>query len=82
VNQDTDTRSRARYHQLLRGQEPHRRLQQAANLSKATRTLALAGLRERHPDASPEELRARLTVRLYGRPAAERLLGRIPDDAV
>jgi hypothetical protein len=47
-----------------------------------TRQLALAGIRQRHPDASEEEARARLVVRLYGRAVAERLCGTVPADAI
>jgi hypothetical protein len=46
------------------------------------RELALAGLRLRHPQADEQELRVRLTVRLYGRAAGVRLFGAVPDDAV
>jgi hypothetical protein len=77
----TDAASR-RYHELLRETPPHVRLAQAMALSKMTRELALAGLRSRHPDASPAELRVRLVVRLYGRDAAMRLFGEVPDDAL
>ena len=45
------------------------------------RALAEAGIRERHPDATDEEVRTRLTVRLYGRAAAEKLFGAVPGDA-
>ena len=44
--------------------------------------LALAGLRLRHPQADEQELRVRLTVRLYGRAAGVRLFGSVPDDAL
>jgi hypothetical protein len=47
-----------------------------------TRQLALAGIRERHPGASEEEVRVRLIVRLYGRAVAERLCGTVPVDAI
>ena len=46
------------------------------------RELAIAGIREMHPEVSEEELRVRLTVRLYGRAVAVRLFGAVPDDAV
>jgi hypothetical protein len=52
------------------------------SLTRMTRELAIAGIRERHPGASQEEVRARLVVRLYGRAVAERLCGLVPDDAV
>jgi hypothetical protein len=44
--------------------------------------LALAGIRQRHPGASEEEVRARLIVRLYGRAVAQRLCGTVPVDAI
>lgn len=60
---------------------PERRLEAAMRLSRAVRALALAGIREQFPAASEQELRVRLTVRLYGRAAAERLFGSVPADA-
>jgi hypothetical protein len=61
--------------------QPERRLEAAVRLSAGVRELALAGIRQLHPDATEEELRIRLTVRLYGRPCAERLFGCVPADA-
>jgi len=81
VHRDTGSAAVDRYHQLLRAQAPHERLEQANALSKAVRELAVAGLRTRHPDATPEEIRVRLTVRLYGPVVARRLFGRVPADA-
>lgn len=78
---DTSEAASRRYHELLRGRAPHERLAQAMALSKMTRELAMAGLRARHPDASAEELRVRLVVRLYGRAAAMRIFGEVPEDA-
>jgi hypothetical protein len=71
-----------RYHELLRAQEPYQRAAQTVRLSRMVRDLAVAGIRERHPRASAEEIRIRLTVRLYGRDAAERLFADVPADAV
>jgi len=61
---------------------PERRLEIAMGLTRMVRELALAGLRLRHPQADEQELRVRLTVRLYGRAAALRLFGSAPDDAL
>lgn len=82
VEQDTSPEARDRYHAHLRRLTPAARLQATCALSQAVRTLALAGLRERHPLAGPQELRARLVVRLYGRAYAERVLGQVPADAL
>ncbi len=79
---DTSPEADARYHNLLRALAPERRLETAMKLSRAVRELALAGIRERHPEAGEQEVRVRLAVRLYGRDAATRLFGTVPDDAV
>jgi hypothetical protein len=82
VNRDTSAAADARYHELLRAAGPEKRLEAAVSLGSAVRALAVAGIRERHPNADEEELRVRLTVRLYGKDIARRLFGNIPDDAV
>lgn len=79
---DTSPAANERYHELLRAMGPERRLETAMALSRGVRELALAGLRSRHPHADEGELRVRLTVRLYGREAAARLFGAVPEDAV
>lgn len=79
---DTSPTASERYHVLLRALGPEGRLEAAMRLSRAVRALAEAGIRERHPGADDAEVRVRLTVRLYGRAAAERLFGAVPDDAV
>jgi hypothetical protein len=79
---DTTDQADERYHALLRARLPHERLEAAMSLSRAVRALAEAGIRSRHPDADPMEVRVRLAVRLYGRAAAARLFGTLPDDAV
>ncbi|MBK8251747.1 MAG: hypothetical protein IPK82_03655 [Polyangiaceae bacterium] len=61
--------------------QPENRLEAAVRLSQAVREMALAGIRERHPAADEQELRVRLTVRLYGRECARRLFGNVPEDA-
>lgn len=78
---DTSPAADARYHALLRQMTPERRLEAAVRLSSGVRAMVLAGLRKRHPQASEQELRIRLTVRLYGRACAERLFGSVPEDA-
>ncbi len=81
MHRDTSSAASARYHELLRAMPPEQRLEAAMRLSRGVRELALAGIREMHPGATEEELRVRLTVRLYGREAALRLFGTVPDDA-
>jgi len=82
VTRDTPPATIARYHELLRGQAPYERLEQAAALTRMVRQLAVAGIKQRHPGASLDEIRVRLAVRLYGREIARRLFEHVPDDAV
>jgi hypothetical protein len=79
---DTSPAALDRYHELLRRQAPYERLEQAMALTRAVRELAVAGIRQRHPNATDEEVRVRLAVRLYGTTAARRMFGQLPADAV
>jgi len=79
--EDTAAEPERRYFALLRGQTPAARLRKAVSLSRAVRQLALAGLRDRYPEAGDAELRVRLAVILYGRPVAERIFRDVPVDA-
>ncbi len=80
MRSDTAPEMAARYQAMLAALPGARRLELAAQLSLGVRTLAEAGLRHRHPEAGEEEIRCRLAALLYGRPAAERLFGRVPAD--
>ena len=79
---DTSAKQLLRYHDLLRRLTPAQRLRQALALTMSVRALAEVGIRLRHPAAVPEEVRARLAVRLYGLQVARRLCHEIPDDAI
>jgi len=80
--EDTQPSAFHRYHDLLRAQAPHERLAQSVALTRMVRGLAVAGIRDRHPNATDDEVRVRLAVRLYGRDAARRMFEAIPLDAV
>jgi hypothetical protein len=75
----TDTRPAAeRVHiQLLRQAPAWRKLQLLGELNAAARALALSGLRQRHPDASPEELRQRLAELWLGPELSARVAERL-----
>jgi hypothetical protein len=59
---------------LLRQAPPWRKLQMVGQLNQTVRTLALSGLRQRHPEAPPQELR-RLADLLLGPDLAARAYG-------
>lgn len=78
---DTSPAAKRFYFERLAKLTPGERLALMRASSRMIRKLAEAALRREHPDASPEELRARFAVRLYGKAAVERVLGPLPADA-
>jgi hypothetical protein len=60
---------------LLREMPPWHKLEMVAQLNQTVRELALAGLRTRYPNASPEELRRRLADIVLGPKLAEKVYG-------
>lgn len=78
---DTSPEARRFYYARLAALKPSARLAMMYSQSRMIRAVAEAAIRKEHPGLTPEELRARLAVRLYGRETAERVLGAIPPDA-
>ncbi len=75
MNMDTSPEAEAVLFALWRETPGWRKLEMMAQLNKMARQLALAGLKRRHPDASPEELRRRLADLLLGPELAEKVYG-------
>lgn len=78
---DTSPEAKRVYFERLAKLSAGERLALMRASSRMIRQIAEAALRREHPDASPEEFRARLAVRLYGRAAVEGVLGPLPSDA-
>ena len=77
---DTSPKANARYFDLLRQAGPERRLEICLGLSRATRELAIAGIKQAHPDRThaDDELREKLAERLYGAEVARRVFAGRP----
>ena len=77
---DTSPKASARYFELLRQAGPERRLAICVGLSRATRELAIAGIKQKYPDRalSDAELRQKLAERLYGPEVARRVFAGRP----
>jgi len=60
---------------LLRQAPPWRKLHMVGQLNQTVRTLALSGLRQRYPEATPQELRRRLADLLLGVELAAQVYG-------
>jgi hypothetical protein len=61
--------------ELLRQAPSWRKLEMLGQLNQMAQTLALSGLRQRHPQATPQELRRRLADLLLGTTLAEQVYG-------
>ena len=66
MNRDTSPEAEAVLVRLWRETPAWRKWELMEDLNRAARLLALAGLRRRYPNASPEELRRRLADLLLG----------------
>lgn len=72
---DTQPEAEALLLSLLRQAPAWRKLEMLGQLNQMARTLALSGLRQRHPQASPEELQRRLADLLLGPALAAHVYG-------
>ena len=72
-----DTRPEAERVQieLLRQAPPWHKLHMVGQMNQTVRTLALSGLRQRYPQATPQELRRRLADLVLGPALAARVYG-------
>ena len=64
----------------LRQMPSWRKMALMAEMSQTVRTLALAGLRQRHPDDTPAQRRRRLADLLLGPDLAETVYGPLPEE--
>ncbi len=79
LSSDTHPKMEALQIELWRKASPVRKMQMLAQLNTSARTLALAGLRSRYPEASQTELRRRLAGLLLGDETARKVYGEIND---
>ncbi|VAW35919.1 hypothetical protein MNBD_CHLOROFLEXI01-1474 [hydrothermal vent metagenome] len=75
MNADTSPEAEAILFKLLREAPAWRKLEMLEGLNRTARQLALAGLRQRHPNASAKELRRRLANLLLGEELAAQAYG-------
>jgi len=72
---DTHPKMEALQIKLWRSATPARKMEMLAQLNASARTLALSGLRQRHPNASESELSRRLAGLLLGDELARKVYG-------
>jgi hypothetical protein len=77
---DTSPQTEQMLFKMMRDMPPWRKLEMVAQLNQAVRDLALIGLRERYPIATPEELRRRLADMILGPELALKVYGPFQGD--
>ena len=63
----------------LRQMPPWRKMALVGDMNEAVRALALAGLRQRHPNDTPAQRRRRLADLMLGPELAARVYGPLPE---
>jgi hypothetical protein len=66
--------------QRLRQMPPWRKLALVGEMNRTVRTLALAGLRQRHPDDTPAQQQRRLADLILGPELASRVYGPLMEE--
>ena len=78
-SRDTDPAVEERQFEAWRGMTPARKLRIVSELVRASEELALAGIKQRHPDATGRELELRLAALRLDRDLMVRWLGWDPE---
>jgi hypothetical protein len=81
LSPDTDPEAERVQIEILRRMPAWRKVQLVSDAIATSRALALAGLRQRHPQASPEELRRRFLGLWLGEEIAARIYGPLAEEA-
>jgi hypothetical protein len=79
LSPDTDPEAERVQLQILRNLPIWRKIQLVLEANEVSRALTLAGLRARHPEAGPEELRRRLFGLELGEELATQVYGPLPE---
>lgn len=79
LSPDTDPEAERIQIEIFRNMPAWRKVQLVEDANRTARQLALAGLRQRHPDAGPEELHRRLVGLFLGEELATQVYGPLPE---
>jgi hypothetical protein len=79
LSPDTDPEAERIQIEIFRHMPAWRKMQLVEDANQTARQLALAGLRQRHPEAGPEELHRRLVGLFLGEELAPQVYGPLPE---
>jgi hypothetical protein len=80
LSRDTSPEAERIQIELLRQMPSWRKMALVTQLTQMSYALALTGLRNRHPEASQEELQRRLADQILGSELAARVYGPLPEE--
>ena len=79
LSPDTDPEAERIQIEIFRRMPAWRKVQLVEDANRTARQLALAGLRQRHPEAGPEEVHRRLMGLFLGEELATEVYGPLPE---
>ncbi|MDH7488564.1 MAG: hypothetical protein QHH80_03535 [Anaerolineae bacterium] len=74
---DTDPKIEALQIELIRRMPPWRKMAVVDSLNETVRTVAISGIRQRHPQATPEQVHRMFAEMALGAERAEKVYGRV-----
>lgn len=75
---DTTPKARLQYEESLRRKTPEERLRMAQELTLAVQRISCAGMRERHPELSDDDIWLKLAILRLGEDVVRKVYGRVP----
>jgi hypothetical protein len=81
LSEDTAPEIERMQFELLRAMPSWRKAALVGEMWRTVRTMAMVGLRERHPQDSPAQLQRRLADLMLGPELAERAYGPVPEES-
>lgn len=75
---DTAPKARLQYEESLRRKTPEERLRMAQELTLAVQRISFAGMRERHPELSDDDIWLKLAILRLGEDVVRKVYGRVP----
>lgn len=72
---DTDPKMEAIQIEIIRRMPAWKKIAMVDSLNETVKTLAVSGIRERHPDANPQQIRQMLAELMLGAELAQKVYG-------
>lgn len=78
LSRDTSPAAERLQFEIWRAMPPWRKLELVAQMNAAVREIALLGIRQRYPNASPDEIKRRYADLVLGEELSRKVYGELP----